>query len=117
MLLVPCPLRCIFCLSKILMTLLSIRANFFKDACSDLLNKLSSSLQSCANLAQFKAQLSQLTDVPMVINLTHDNNGLDEAYKTVLELCFMTESSLRSPPRILRIQLHFSLPFFLALSS
>lgn len=76
------------------------------------LEKLPTSVRSCSNLAQLKAQLMKLLDVALLNNLTQTNVGLDEPYEHGLEFYLMTESALPSPTWILQIEFHLSLPLF-----
>lgn len=66
-------------LLKILLTQLSSEAQFLKVANCKMWSKLPGSPQSYSRLARFKAQLNTLQYVPLTINLTQANIGLDEA--------------------------------------
>lgn len=60
------------------LTGLSTEAKFFTSSYSKLRNNLLGFLRSCPNLAQFKAQMANLLDVPHLINLKQTNIRLEE---------------------------------------
>lgn len=96
------------------LTRLTMRANFLTSTYCKLWNKFPSSLRSCTNSDQFKAQLAKSVFVHLSISLTLADTELVETCEHWSGFYFMTESSLRSPSGILGFLLHLLLLHFLA---